>query len=65
MDWTKSLVATCTGRVRFTSEVFDPNFDHPIASANYGHRQGQQIWKKYAHVIPSDEHNRFKLVDVV
>lgn len=65
ISWNKNLFALCGGNVKFTSEVFDPNFDHPLTMAQFGNRQGQKMWKKYIHVIPSKDENRFKLVDVV
>lgn len=65
MSWNKNCVALCPGKVKFTSEVFDPNFDNPLTLAQFGHRRGQKMWRRYIHVIPAEEQNRFKLVDVI
>jgi large subunit ribosomal protein L27 len=59
-----TLVALCDGTVKVTCEAFDPNFDHPLVVEHYSQRKGT-MYKKYFHVIPDPQHNRFKLIDVV
>lgn len=60
-----TLFALVPGRVVFTCEKFDPKWEHTWVQRIYAGREDQVIHKKYANVIPFEQHNRFKLIDSI
>ncbi|XP_026477999.1 39S ribosomal protein L27, mitochondrial-like [Ctenocephalides felis] len=60
-----TLFAMEHGKVLVTCEKFDPNWEHTWVQRIYAERRGTTIYKKYFHVIPEPQHNRFKLVDSI
>lgn len=53
------------GQVAVTCEAIQPNWDHTWIQRIYAGREDQTIHKKYFNVLPLQQHNRFKLVDVI
>ena len=41
------------------------NYNHSWIKKFYGGTEGVPVFKKYAHVIPKPQHQRFKIVDKV
>ncbi|XP_075238333.1 mitochondrial ribosomal protein L27 [Lycorma delicatula] len=60
-----NLFAIEAGKVMITCEKADLNWDHTWVQRNYNGRFNQTIYKKYLHVIPEPQHQRFKLIDMV
>lgn len=60
-----TLFALEHGKVLVTCEKFDPNWNHTWVQRIYAERRGTTIYKKYFHVIPKPQHNRFKLIDSI
>lgn len=60
-----TLFAMEAGKVVVTCEKMDPYWDHTWIQRIYGHRKGQSMYKKYFNIIPTPQHNRFKLVETI
>lgn len=60
-----TLFALIPGRVVFTCEKFNPKWDHTWIQRVYAGREDQTIYKRYANVLPLEQHNRFKLIDEI
>ncbi len=58
-----NLVARKAGRVRFSCEIPDLNWSNKIVDKFYGGRaKGIPFYKKYIHVIPDPQDNKFKCI---
>jgi len=58
-----SLFAMEPGKVIVTCEKINPNWEHSWIKQNYTGRENHVIYKKHFNVIPTPQHNRFKLID--
>jgi len=57
-----TLVALKEGTVIFTCEKPDLDMEKFYNQKYYTGREGQTFYKKYAHVIPTPQHKKFKLI---
>ncbi|KAI5713151.1 hypothetical protein M8J76_009218 [Diaphorina citri] len=60
-----TLFAMEKGKVKITVEKCNLNWKHTWVIANYSGQEGLPIYKKHIHVLPEEQHNRFRLVDEV
>lgn len=48
-----------------TCEKIDPDWKHWWVRHNYTGRENQVIYKKHFNIIPTPQHNQFKLIDKI
>ncbi|EEC00188.1 ribosomal protein L27, putative, partial [Ixodes scapularis] len=60
-----SLLAAVEGRVAVTFEKVNPCWDNPRVQSFYEGRDVSSLHKKYYHVIPDPQENKFRLVSLV
>lgn len=58
-----TIYAMCNGKVIVTCEKVEPNFDNYWIQRFFADRGGQTFYKKYFNVVPTKQHQRFRLVD--
>ncbi|CAG9834616.1 unnamed protein product [Diabrotica balteata] len=60
-----TLFAILPGRVSVTCEKVDLDWDHTWVQRCHGYRKGVDFYKKYFNVIPTPQHQNFKLVNEI
>ncbi|XP_024882321.1 39S ribosomal protein L27, mitochondrial [Temnothorax curvispinosus] len=60
-----SLFAIESGKVIVTCEKIDPDWQRSWIKQNYTGRENQVIYKKHFNIIPTSQHNQFKLIDKI
>ncbi|CAH0393131.1 unnamed protein product [Bemisia tabaci] len=60
-----TIFALKPGKVVWSTEKFDPDYNRQYIEQWYGHRKNDTILKKYMHIIPEPQHNDFKLVHLI
>lgn len=60
-----TLFAIIPGKVVITCEEPNLNWDHTWVQRNYTGRMDQKFYKKYFNVIPTPQHQNFKLIDQI
>lgn len=60
-----TLFAMEKGRVKITVEKCNLNWKHTWVQANYKGQEALTIYKKHIHVLPDEQHTRFKMIGEV
>ncbi|CAN8003352.1 unnamed protein product, partial [Ixodes hexagonus] len=61
----QSLIAAVEGRVAVTFEKVNPCWDNPRVKTFYEGRDVSSLHKKYFHVIPDPQENKFRLISLI
>uniref|UniRef100_T1J891 Uncharacterized protein n=1 Tax=Strigamia maritima TaxID=126957 RepID=T1J891_STRMM len=60
-----TLYALEKGKVVISCELAQPDWDHVWMNKYYPNKQGQLLYKKYYHVIPEPQSQKFNLVNQI